>query len=359
MAEFIKIVLKFITEKFSQMPAAVQIATYIVFVFVTIYTATLPSFIDMKLVSVYNKEVVPLRDVEIQVEVAGRSIRILTDSYGRFCVPMSTMLPTDSIVFSIKPDQNKDIIKEIKVPVLMSYFDRARLVFNKKDLTYTVSNVDDLFSKMLSWFQFIENSYAQNQRKSNDNIKAEILKLLADAANKNPDAIDQSEKMRISLSLDNVGLSFVSNKITAAYGIDSWTNLNNPDITVAQLIESIILAIDEKSIPRNSNNQPFKRVRTIEVNEVNTHCQSARRIRIPVRTESGWLIDASTISSSINVSSGSSYLGVTNISSSGFDIEGKVSNSGSCIKIFGKAVARDGRGHLWGKVTYIENKVVP
>ena len=74
------------------------------------------------------------------------------------------------------------------------------------------------------------------------------------------------------------------------------------------------------------------------------------------QTNAHWKIDVSSISNSCNRSSRSQCLGVRNLTQISFQVCGNVRNNGQCIRVLGQTVARDGRGHVWGSVSWKETR---
>ena len=99
------------------------------------------------------------------------------------------------------------------------------------------------------------------------------------------------------------------------------------------------------------------RERPIAFYKINDHCAGPKDVRWPVRAEEGWEIDVTSINvTATSVSSESSYSGVENVTKDGFDIVGRIVNSGSCISAFGTVIARDGRGSLRVYGSYRETR---
>ena len=104
-----------------------------------------------------------------------------------------------------------------------------------------------------------------------------------------------------------------------------------------------------------------RRTRKFERYYQNGHCQGTTAIDWWVQAQDGWEIDVTTIDPTVTTeSSKSAYFGIVDDGSSGFRVTGRVANNGSCVKVFGEVVARDGRGHLGVQGTYEEfRRVVP
>jgi hypothetical protein len=87
----------------------------------------------------------------------------------------------------------------------------------------------------------------------------------------------------------------------------------------------------------------------------NGHCQGGRTACGTFnQTNADWKIDVSSISNSCKQSSKSRCLGVRNVTQSSFQVCGAVHNNGECVRVLGKTVAKDGRGHVWGGVSWRE-----
>ena len=101
------------------------------------------------------------------------------------------------------------------------------------------------------------------------------------------------------------------------------------------------------------------RERTVERHFQNGHCENSTNIKWEVRAAEGWRIDSTSLKiDPVSISSKSSYFGVSDLTEDGFTMNGRVSNNGDCVKVLGKVVARDGRGHLTVAGTYNEKREV-
>ena len=101
------------------------------------------------------------------------------------------------------------------------------------------------------------------------------------------------------------------------------------------------------------------RERTVERYFQNGHCENSTNIKWEVRAAEGWRIDVASLDlAPVSISSKSSYFGVSDLTEDGFAMNGRVSNNGDCVKVLGKVVARDGRGHLSVAGTYNEKREV-
>ena len=101
------------------------------------------------------------------------------------------------------------------------------------------------------------------------------------------------------------------------------------------------------------------RERTVERHFQNGHCENSTNIKWEVRAAEGWRIDVTSLKlAPDSISSKSSYFGVSDLTEDGFTMNGRVSNNGDCVKVLGKVVARDGRGHLTVAGTYNEKRDV-
>lgn len=87
----------------------------------------------------------------------------------------------------------------------------------------------------------------------------------------------------------------------------------------------------------------------------NQHCQEPREISQPIQATQGWKIDPGSIEDNHGKSSMASYTGITDLSETSFKIRARVANNGTCIPLLGIV---DGRGSVWGKVSWKEYKDV-
>lgn len=87
----------------------------------------------------------------------------------------------------------------------------------------------------------------------------------------------------------------------------------------------------------------------------NDHCQGGRtECGTFNQTNSEWKIDVNSVSDSCNSSSKSRCLGVRNKTQTSFQVCGAINNNGECVRVMGKTVSKDGRGHVWGSVSWKE-----
>ena len=101
------------------------------------------------------------------------------------------------------------------------------------------------------------------------------------------------------------------------------------------------------------------RERTVERHFQNEHCESSTNIRWEIQATEGWRIDTTSLNlAPTSISSKSSYPGISDLTKDGFTMNGRVSNNGDCLKVLGKIIARDGRGHLTVAGTYNEVREV-
>ena len=101
------------------------------------------------------------------------------------------------------------------------------------------------------------------------------------------------------------------------------------------------------------------RERMVERRYQNEHCESSTNIRWEIQAAEGWQIVTSSLDfSPTSMSSKSSYSGISGLTKGGFIMSGRVSNNGECLKVLGKVIALDERGHLDIAGTYIETREV-
>jgi hypothetical protein len=93
---------------------------------------------------------------------------------------------------------------------------------------------------------------------------------------------------------------------------------------------------------------------------LNAHCAGNVPIdwRIEADTINGWYINTSSIKVNPTKRRNDTYDGTTNVSPKGFNITGKVSNYGNCIRVGGTVVDNDARGKLSVSYSYLENKTL-
>lgn len=354
-----KTILKFIVDKFPVMPKKIQITTYITFVALFVYMVTLPNFIDMKLVSIIDGNEFPVIDAEIQVEVSGRAIRILTDENGRFSVPISIVLPTSKIIFVLRPNPDKNSIKEVEIPVSNSYIKRSKLIFHKENSTYEIEP-DGVSRSLLGNFatlSLVSSAYAniKNNISYND-AEDVVLGLISRVSKMKVENITKSYRLKSDLNLDNIDLSYINSNLKNKFDIDIWMSLKNEDMTVRQLIESIVGKDTNLThgAENASNHKIERRKKVFTLDERNGHCVDERPISYSVNASTGWKIDTSSIQSNVNLSSRSIFEGIVNPTEEGFEVAGTVINNGRCITLLGSDIFRDGRGRIWGEIEYEE-----
>ena len=103
--------------------------------------------------------------------------------------------------------------------------------------------------------------------------------------------------------------------------------------------------------------QRKQQVRTFS--QRNNHCEKSRPFYEKVRPSEGWKIDTNTITTNLNsLSSQSQFIGIENPTETGFDVRAELRNNGDCIKVFGNAVSKDGRGFVNVTVKFVEFREV-
>ncbi len=230
---------KFIKDRFLLMPPWVQISTYLSFVILFIYLLTAPRFLDMRLVSNDYGDEFPIGGAQIEIEIAGRVLILLTDSKGRFSVPISTNYPIGSYLFILSPDPSSNKIKEIKVPVSNSYLKRSKIIYSKKSNDYKiipngiVENTQQLFAEI----SFISTAYADDKANLDDGIGKEILDALEVITKISFKKIPHNVLLKDDLNLDNIDLSYINNRLNKKYNIDSLAAFQHQAETVGDLIE--------------------------------------------------------------------------------------------------------------------------
>lgn len=100
-------------------------------------------------------------------------------------------------------------------------------------------------------------------------------------------------------------------------------------------------------------NEPF--------GDANGHCSGGRNIDWTFNAKGGeWRIDINSIKDkATHISTKSKYHGKRNVSEHSFQLHGRIENNGSCKKILGKVVTRDGRGVIRGQVGWKEYRMIP
>ncbi|MDQ7090928.1 MAG: hypothetical protein Q9M50_09815 [Methylococcales bacterium] len=231
---------KFIKDRFLLMPQWVQVFTYVSFVILFIYLLTAPRFLDMRLVSNDYGDEFPIGGAQIEIEIEGRVLILLTDSKGRFSVPISTNYPIGSYLFILSPDSNSTKIKEIKVPVSNSYLKRSKIIYTKKTNSYKIvpNGIIENTQQLLLTLNPISIAYADDNRSEpNDDIDKEIFRALEVITKIKFDEISKNISLRDDLSLDNIDLSYINNRLNKKYNIDSLFAFQQRAKTVSDLIE--------------------------------------------------------------------------------------------------------------------------
>ncbi len=231
---------KFIKDRFLLMPQWVQVSTYLSFVILFIYLLTAPRFLDMRLVSNDYGDEFPIGGAQIEIEIEGRVLILLTDSKGRFSVPISTNYPIGSYLFILSPDPSSNKIKEIKVPVSNSYLKRSKIIYSKKTNAYKIipNGVIENTRQLFAQINFITSAYADNKNsgliKGIDKEILSALEVITKIPFKN---IPRSVLLKDDLNLDNIDLSYINNRLNKKYNIDSLSAFQHQAETVGDLIE--------------------------------------------------------------------------------------------------------------------------
>ncbi|TXH66553.1 MAG: hypothetical protein E6Q88_11745 [Lysobacteraceae bacterium] len=87
----------------------------------------------------------------------------------------------------------------------------------------------------------------------------------------------------------------------------------------------------------------------------NQHCWGTRTYAWDVNARSGWQIKDKPHTRLIGDTTATDE-GVQAWSQTGFRFMGKAKNNGECIRVFGKVIARDGRGHVEIEARWVEQK---
>lgn len=231
---------KFIKERFLHMPSWVQISTYLAFVILFIYLLTAPRFLDMRLVSNDYGDEFPIGGAQIEIEIEGRVLILLTDSRGRFSVPISTNYPIGSYLFILSPNPSNNKIKEIEVPVSNSYLKRSKIIYSKTTNNYKISpnGVIENTQRLFSAINLIASAYANDDKlESKDDIAQEILKALEVITHISSKLISHNVSLRDDLSLDNIDLSYINNRLNKKYAMDNLSAFQHQAKTVGDLID--------------------------------------------------------------------------------------------------------------------------
>ena len=128
---------------------------------------------------------------------------------------------------------------------------------------------------------------------------------------------------------------------------------------IAGTILSICLIVIILLFVQVFSSQPETRERPVALYKLNDHCADPQNVRWTIKASEGWEIDVASIEiEATSVSSKSSYTGVQNATKTGFDIVGRVVNSGRCVRepLTRTLIIKDGRGSLriYGKYTEIQ-----
>ncbi len=252
------------------MPPWVQISTYISFVVLFMYLLTAPRFLDMRLVSNDYGDEFPIGGAQIEIEIEGRVLILLTDSKGRFSVPISTNYPIGSYLFILSPDPNSNKIKEIEVPVSNSYLKRSKIIYSKKTNDYQIipNGIIENTQRLFSALNPINTAYADNyQPELNDNIDKEIFNALEVITNIPFEKIPTKVLLRDDLNLDNIDLSYINNRLNKNYAIDCLVAFQREAKTVADLINIARANYYQKTPAQNNTaTPPLQNIKTTLTN---------------------------------------------------------------------------------------------
>ncbi|WP_193162322.1 hypothetical protein [Microbulbifer hainanensis] len=127
-----KVMLEVILKKWSEMPQAVRVGTFIAFVASYFYLMFAPQYIDGQL-NAFDRESntsFPLQHQIFEMFVDGRSIRFVTDGRGRYAIPKPSKLPLSPVELSFFPEGMKDGSpeKKVMIPVLSAVSGRADIL---------------------------------------------------------------------------------------------------------------------------------------------------------------------------------------------------------------------------------------
>jgi tetratricopeptide (TPR) repeat protein len=194
----------------------------------------------MRLVSNDYGDEFPIGGAQIEIEIEGRVLILLTDSKGRFSVPISTNYPIGSYLFILSPDPSSNKIKEIKVPVSNSYLKRSKIIYSKKTNDYKIipNGIIENTQRLFAETNFISTAYADNENPElKEGIDKEILSALEIITKISFEEIPRNVLLKDDLNLDNIDLSYINNRLNKKYNIDSLAAFQYQAETVGDLIE--------------------------------------------------------------------------------------------------------------------------
>ncbi len=225
------ILLRFIKQKFDQMPEWLQISTFIVFITSFLALIFTPKYIDIRLVGTLGEGEFPLAEARVEIETHDRVITMVTDTKGRFSVPIGLANPITEYTFVLYPDSKTMRQVDVKVSGHQAFKKWNKLTYSKDTDTYSFE-----LTATPAIFSHAQAQSGIEQFRATDEIDDVVLDAIANSLGIQSHQIDLQANLYRELGLGNYEMSYISYRLKEAYKVDAWEDIWN----IAETPEDII-----------------------------------------------------------------------------------------------------------------------
>ena len=211
---------KFIKKYFDKMPDWVQIPTYILFVLGFFGLLFSPKYIDIRLVGNFGDGDFPIGEARVEIETEDRVITMVTDSKGRFSVPIGLANPLGNYIFVLYPDSQTRRQIDVNVSGYKAFINWNKLTYSREKDKYE-------FSSLLN-FPFITSAYAQGdiiEFRAMDKVDDVVLEAISKTTGIKSTEINLQANLSDDLSLSNYDLSYINYRLNKDFGIEAWDEI--------------------------------------------------------------------------------------------------------------------------------------
>jgi hypothetical protein len=229
----------FIKSKFDHMPSWVQITTFIFFVFTLGFSYYSPKYIDIKLMDKALE--FPIIGAIVQIEGGERVLRMVTDTDGRFSVPISFANPLSEYTFVLIPEPGEKYQKDVVVSGVRAFSSKwNKLYYYRSEKRYE-------FSSYLK-VNLVNTAFAGDLSLSSADTKivSSVTKAISEITKLPPDQVSLNLKLREDLSISNYDLSYISYSLGKKYQIEPWEKYSSEASTVKDLVDITKILSEKK-----------------------------------------------------------------------------------------------------------------
>jgi len=202
------------------MPEWLQISTFTLFVLSFLALIFTPKYIDVRLVGIINDKEFPIAEAKVEIETKDRVITMISNSEGRFSVPLGMINPASKYTFVLYPDTRTKRQLDIDVGGHKAYSSWNKLTYSQENDKYNFSffPLPNLFTS----------AYAQddiNEFRNVDKIDDVVIAAIAEFTGTSVDDINLRASLVDDLELGNYELSYVNFKLKENFNIDAWKGI--------------------------------------------------------------------------------------------------------------------------------------